>query len=58
MTVAINRINDEELSVNGNRVYKDQNNNWVAQNLNLLEQKSASEYIASLERYNESKTTQ
>lgn len=55
MTVVINRISDEELSVNGKKVFNYQNNNWIAQNLNHVEQKSAGEYIASLERFNETK---
>ncbi len=55
MSVDIKKLSDEELSVNGKRVYKDSNDKWVGQNLNNIESKAANEYIASLERYNDKK---
>lgn len=55
MSVDIKKLSDEELSVNGKRVYKDSNDKWVGQNLNSIESKAANEYIASLERYNAKK---
>jgi len=52
MSVDIKRISDEELEVNGKKVYKDQNDKWIGQNLGLIETQAANEYIASLEKFN------
>lgn len=50
MTVHIIRITDEEIEVNGKKVYKDANDKWIGQNLNQMEGRIANEYIASLEK--------
>lgn len=50
MTVTVNKITDEELEVNGKKVYKDSNDKWIGQNLSQTETKAAHEYIAALER--------
>ncbi len=51
MSVEVLRITDEELEVNGKKIYKDQSDNWIGQNLNSIESKVANEYIASLEKF-------
>lgn len=51
MSVEVIRITDEELEVNGKKIYKDQSDNWIGQNLNSIESKAANEYIASLEKF-------
>jgi len=51
MSVKVIRITDEELEVNGKKIYKDQSDNWIGQNLNHIESKAANEYIASLEKF-------
>jgi hypothetical protein len=55
MSVEIVRITDEELEVNGKKLYKDQNDNWVGKHLNQMESKAAQEYIASLEKFKKSR---
>jgi hypothetical protein len=55
MSVNVIRITDEELEVNGKKIYKDQNDKWIGQNLNYIEAKAANLYIASLEKYIENK---
>ena len=55
MSVEVQRITDEELQINGKKIYKDQNDKWIGQNLNNIESKAAHEYIASLEMFIENK---
>ena len=55
MSVEIVRITDEELEVNGKKLYKDQNDNWVGKHLSQMESKAAQEYIASLAKFNQNK---
>jgi len=55
MSVEVLRITDEELEINGKKIYKDQNDKWIGQNLNITESKAANEYIASLEKFIENK---
>lgn len=58
MCVDVKRITDEELEVNGKKIYKDQNDKWVGQNLNQTETKAAQEYIAALAKFNQNKAVQ
>lgn len=51
MSVEIVRITDEELEVNGKKIYKDQNDKWIGQNLNQMESTVAQDYIAALEKH-------
>lgn len=49
MSIDIKKITDEELEVNGKKVYKDSNDKWVGQHLNSMETKAVGLYIAALE---------
>jgi hypothetical protein len=55
MSIEVTRITDEELEINGKKIYKDQNDKWIGQNLNQLESSAANLYIASLEKFIENK---
>jgi hypothetical protein len=50
MSIDIKKITDEELEVNGKKVYKDSNDKWVGQHLNSVETRAVGLYLAALEK--------
>lgn len=58
MCIEIIKIADGELIVNGKPVYKNADGNWASKNLNCDEAKAAGNYIASLERNEQTKNKQ
>ena len=50
-SVSIKKISDEEITVNGHKLYLDSNGNWNgAHHLSHIEQKAAACYVAALEK--------